>query len=286
MRPSQTISAQIKASWTGLHKGKYYASPAVSFISGELEQLLRHLTIGFSPGETEPTVDFTRLSDGQKSLLYFSLVLAMQAIGRKVLKKETDAFDVDKLRPAIFTLVALEEPENSLSPHYLGRILKCLKVISGNEDAQAIVSTHSPSVVKRVPPEQIRYLRLNAERATVVNTIQMPAKADEAHKFVREAVQAYPELYFSRLVILGEGDSEEVVIPRLLEAGGIGDDESSIAVVPLGGRHVNHFWRLLNALGIPHVTLLDLRSRATSRRLGSSQIRLNQLYCTYPLTGR
>ncbi len=111
-----TISAQIKASWIGLHKGKYYAAPAVSFISGGIGALLRHLTIGFSPGETEPTVDFTRLSDGQKSLLYFSLVLAMHSIGRKVLKKETDAFDVDKLRPAIFTLVALEEPENSLSP--------------------------------------------------------------------------------------------------------------------------------------------------------------------------
>ncbi|MBT2530145.1 ATP-dependent endonuclease, partial [Streptomyces sp. ISL-99] len=26
----------------------------------------------------------------------------------------------------------------------------------------------------------------------------------------------------------------------------------------LGGRHVNHFWRLLNELQIPHVTLLDL----------------------------
>jgi putative ATP-dependent endonuclease of OLD family len=280
-----TISAQIKASWSGLHKGKYYAAPEVSFISGELEQLLRHLTIGFSPGETEPTVDFTRLSDGQKSLLYFSLVLAMQSIGRKVLKKETDAFDVDKLRPAIFTLVALEEPENSLSPHYLGRILKCLKVISGDEDAQAIVSTHSPSVVKRVPPEQIRYLRLNEKRATVVNTIQMPAKADEAHKFVREAVQAYPELYFSRLVILGEGDSEEVVIPRILEAGGIGDDESSIAVVPLGGRHVNHFWRLLNALGIPHVTLLDLDLGRHQGGWGRVKYALNQLFLYLPSDG-
>lgn len=253
-----TISAQLTTSWTVLHKSKFFASPAISFISGELEQLLRHLTIGFSPGETEQTVDFSRLSDGQKSLLYFSLVLAMQAIGRKVLKGETEAFDVDKLRPAIFTLVALEEPENSLSPHYLGRILKCLKEMSGNEDAQAIVATHSPSVVKRIPPEQIRYLRLDEKRATVVNTIQMPAKTDEAHKFVREAVQAYPELYFSRLVILGEGDSEEVVIPRLLQVQGIGEDEASVSVVPLGGRHVNHFWRLLAALGIPHVTLLDL----------------------------
>jgi len=57
---------------------------------------------------------------------------------------------------------------------------------------------------------------------------------------------------------LGEGDSEEVVLPRLLAARGILTDDASISIVPLGGRHVNHFWRLLNALGIPHATLLDL----------------------------
>jgi len=31
-----------------------------------------------------------------------------------------------------------------------------------------------------------------------------------------------------------------------------------VSFVPLGGRHVNHFWRLLNGLGIPYITLLDL----------------------------
>ena len=34
----------------------------------------------------------------------------------------------------------------------------------------------------------------------------------------------------------------------------------SVCVVPLGGRHVNHFWRLLERLEIPYVTLLDLDS--------------------------
>jgi putative ATP-dependent endonuclease of the OLD family len=170
-----TISAQLKTSWTGLHKSNFYAAPAVSFISGELEQLLRHLTIGFSPGEMEQTVDFSRLSDGQKSLLYFSLVLAMQAIGRRVLKSETQAFDVDKLRPAIFTLIALEEPENSLSPHYLGRILKCLKVVSGNEDAQAIVATHcrclATVVMGGVPRRDAIRPQNSPERASTVVTL-------------------------------------------------------------------------------------------------------------------
>lgn len=252
------ISGQIDQAWKAVHRGQYYASPSVSFISGELEQLLRHLTIGFSPGQVEHSVDFSRLSDGQKSLLYFSLVVAMHALGRKVLKKEIADFDVNRLKPAVFTLIALEEPENSLSPHYLGRIIKCLNETVNAEDAQALVSTHSPSVLKRVAPQKIRYLRLDSERKAKVATIILPDSADEAHKFVREAVEAFPELYFSRVVILGEGDSEEVVLPRVLKLEGLEGDDASISIVPLGGRHVNHFWRLLRGIDIPYVTLLDL----------------------------
>jgi hypothetical protein len=77
-------------------------------------------------------------------------------------------------------------------------------------------------------------------------------------KYVREAVRAHPDIYFARFVVLGEGASEEVVIPALAAARGINIDPSFVAVVPLGGRHVHHFWRLLNDLDIPYATLLDL----------------------------
>ena len=128
----------------------------------------------------------------------------------------------------------------------------------GNLDAQALIATHAPTMLRRVAPELIRYLRLNESRETQVTCIKLPDETDEAHKFVREAVQAFPEIYFSRLVVLGEGDSEEIVLPRLLQAKGAPVDESAITVAPLGGRHVNHFWRLLAALKIPYFTLLDL----------------------------
>lgn len=252
------LGKQLTSHWAALHRGTYYANPSVSFERSEIDNLLRHLTVGFTPGHDGQIVDFSRLSDGQQSLLYISLVLSVQAIGRLVLAGKLDAFDVDKLRPAVFTLVAIEEPENSLSPHYLGRVIKALTTFAGHHDAQAIVATHAPSLLKRVPPENIRYLRLDTNRETTVKSIVMPDADDEAHKFVREAVQAFPELYFSRLVILGEGDSEEIVLPRLMQAKGLVGDDMSIAVAPLGGRHVNHFWRLLNGLDIPHVTLLDL----------------------------
>lgn len=253
-----SLSTKLTETWKGLHKGGYFADPSITFVASEIEALLRHLSVSFSPGYGEQLVDFSRLSDGQKSILYLSLVLSSQAIGCAVLNGEDGTFNPDKLKPAVFTVVAVEEPENSLSPHYLGRIVSALTDLVGNKDAQAIIATHAPSMLRRVEPESIRYLRLTESRQTRVTRIEMPPVADEAHKFVREAVQAFPELYFSRLVVLGEGDSEEIVLPRLLKAKGVPVDECAISVVPLGGRHVNHFWRLLTALEIPFITLLDL----------------------------
>ena len=92
-----------------------------------------------------------------------------------------------------------------------------------------------------------------------MRAIRLPnADEGEVHKYVKEAVRAFPELYFASLVVLCEGDSEEIVLPRLATAVGLPLDRRFVSVVPLGGRHVNHFWRLLRDLGIPFVTLLDL----------------------------
>jgi len=252
------FSESLKTTWATLHKGKFFADPKITFVASEIEALLRHLSVSFTPGHDGSLVDFSRLSDGQKSMLYLSLVLSSQAIGRAVLAEEDVSFDPDKLRPPVFTLVALEEPENSLSPHYLGRIVSALNTMTKNVDAQALIATHAPTMLRRVAPELIRYLRLTEARNTRVTCIKLPEKSDDAHKFVREAVQAFPEIYFSRLVVLGEGDSEEIVLPRLLQAKGAPVDESAVTIAPLGGRHVNHFWRLLSALQIPYLTLLDL----------------------------
>lgn len=252
------ISSRLTESWQKLHKGKYFADPKITFVASEIESLLRHLSISFSPGHDESLVDFSRLSDGQKSMLYLSLVLSSQAVGRAALADEDGSFDVAKLRPPVFTLIALEEPENSLSPHYLGRIVNAISSMTSNNDAQALIATHAPSMLRRVDPKHIRYLRLAENRQSRVTSILLPVEDDEAHKFVREAVQAFPEIYFSRLVVLGEGDSEEIVLPRIFRAKGVPVDESAVTIAPLGGRHVNHFWRLLSGLQIPYLTLLDL----------------------------
>lgn len=254
------IGAEVQSAWATLHKGNFFKDPSIAFGRGEIDGVLRQLTMTFAPGPGGRTVDFDRLSDGQKSLLYIALVLAWRGIARNVLSGAETSFDPDKLRPPVHVILALEEPENSLAPQHLGRILRQLRTVCSDDDVQGLVATHAPALLHRVDPNDIRFLRLGDDRTTRVRTVLMPDDADDAAKYVREAVRAYPELYFARLVILGEGDSEQIVLPRVLAAAGIADDDVAVSVVPLGGRHVHHFWRLLERLEIPYVTLLDLDS--------------------------
>ena len=85
----------------------------------------------------------------------------------------------------------------------------------------------------------------------------MPTEKTEEDKFIQQVILANPEIYFARLVIIGEGDTERIVIPKLAEACGASLDPSFIAYVSIGGRHAQHLWKLLNGLQIPHLTLLD-----------------------------
>ena len=253
-----SLSEDLEINWKQLHKGDFFIDPALTFGNGELDSILRQLSVSFSPSHINAALSLENLSDGQKSLLYFSITLAWVSLAQKVMREGVDGVDPDRLNPPVHTIIAVEEPENSLAPYYLGRIAKQLREASKAGQVQSVIATHTPTLLKRVEPTAIRFLRLDGDRRTSVHCITLPEKGDEAAKYVNEAVKAYPELYFSRLVILGEGDSEMLVLPRVLAASGIAEDDVSVSVVPLGGRHVNHFWRLLNDLEIPHVTLLDL----------------------------
>lgn len=279
-----SMGLSLTKEWGGLHRGEFFTEPTITFGRGELEGVLRQLTIHFSPSHDGASLPFDLLSDGQKSLLYISLVLAWQSLARRVLRNEEASLDPTRLRPPVHTIIALEEPENSLAPQYLGRIIRQLHNACSEGDLQALIATHASTLLRRVKPESVCFLRLNSERETTVHRVLLPEDDDEAAKHVREAVQAYPELYFSRLVILGEGDSEQVVLPRILAAAGIAEDDASVSVVPLGGRHVNHFWRLLNELNIPHVTLLDLDSGRYQAGWGRVRYALNQINKVKPKT--
>lgn len=229
-----------------------------------IKDLLKTLHLKLSPTECGNSCDIDMLSDGQVSLLYFTLAITLSEIEQRHYKNELNGLKpYDKIK-TIFTIFAVEEPENHLSPFYLGRILNLINIhVENNLGASAIVSSHSASVIRRAEKlEQIRYFRQDASsecRLTKVNSLILPAdRSEEDYKYINQAVLAHPEIYFAKLVILGEGgDSEGIIIPKLASKLGVDLDPSFISFVKLGGRHVNHMWRLLENLQIPYLTLLD-----------------------------
>lgn len=254
------IAATVKRRWQEVHTAGTDTIPRFRPIDLRFEEFIRKVEVTFHPDEAGRERALEDLSDGQRSLFHLAMTAATLDVEARIAAAQVaQGFqDGGVLLPAL-TLIAVEEPENNLAPFYLSRIVRQIDDLTGSPRAQALVSSHSPSILARIDPSHVRYFRLNpADRTARVRGITLPMGEEEASKFVREAVRTYPELYFARFVVLGEGASEEVVLPHLAEAMGFDIDRSFVAVVPLGGRHVNHLWRLLTDLEIPYATLLDL----------------------------
>ena len=261
----KTTTALLKNIWCKTHDETliHYQEPRLEATPTEIGELLRSISIKLAPSENGGSRDISELSDGQISLLYFTLAIALYEIEQEHHAGKVKGFkELDKDIP-VFTIFAFEEPENHLTPYYLGRVLDVLHTKTKTLKATGIVTSHSPSVVRRMERvEQIRHFRQDTtsdSRYSVVKKILLPSKkSEEDYKYINQAVLAHPELYFSKLVLLGEGDSEEIVIPQLAKALGFDLDPSFVAFVKLGGRHVNHMWRLLSDLNIPFLTLIDM----------------------------
>ncbi|AGW12394.1 ATP-dependent nuclease [Megalodesulfovibrio gigas] len=260
-KPLRFIIHHLTERWRQLHEADTDTTPGLRLVDSKLEELVRKVEFIFMPDEEGRERKMADLSDGQRSLFHIALTAAALEAEKEACSQLADecAFEHDKLHRTQLTLLAIEEPENNLSPFFLSRIVAQSREIGSMPNAQVMLSSHSPAIMSRIEPEEVRYFRLNRhKRQAVVRKLSLPKDNQEASKYVRLAVKAYPELYFARFVVLGEGDSERLVIPKIAEAMGVPLDPSFVPIVPLGGRFVDHFWKLLSKLGIPYATLLDL----------------------------
>lgn len=282
------VNKMLSERWQELHRDPLHAEPEIQTIGSRFDEIVRRLAITFQPDELGAEKNISDLSDGQKSLFYFALVASVFDLEDSIRRGGTEivqegkepntteasetgeevdeqdqtgtlGFDPDLVHLPSLTIFAFEEPENHLSPYFLSRIIEQIRTFSQSDVAQAVLTSHSAGVPHRVFPTEIRYFRMDLDRRTVSpKPILIPSEPEDEATYVQEAVHAFPEIYFAKYVILGEGESERIVLPHLARSLGFQLDTSFVAMVPLGGRHVNHFWRLLNDLGIPYSTLLDL----------------------------
>lgn len=255
LKEFSTVQNSITEFWKRFHKDERYKDTLLGFSGSDVDSILKKLEISFSPTGTHKTFGIDELGDGYRSLFYLTLVCSLLDVEEKLAKNNEEKIGIT--RP-LLTILAIEEPENHIAPQLLGRVVQILKVIGEKENSQVLLSSHTPSIVKRLKPESITHFRITQNYETEVNNILLPQQSNEAYKYIKEAIHNYPEIYFAKLVVIGEGDSEEVIFNRLMDTMNVDFDDNIITFAPLGHRFVSHIWKLLNTLHIPYITLLDL----------------------------
>jgi len=274
----EAMGGALRERWLALHDDVTDTEPGLTLISRRFEEVVSHVNVIFQQGPAGIERGLEALSEGQQSLFYFALAAAVFDLERDAVAGGIAGFDAENLTIPALSILAIEEPENHLSPYYLARIVRQVRSLVSDGAAQAILTSHSPAVLSRVEPGEVRYCRRDPKIGrTSIAAVALPKDDEGAAKFVRGAMLAFPELYFARFVVLVEGDSERVVLPRLAEAVDLLIDPAFVAIVPLGGRHVQHFWRLLSGLGIPYATLLDLDAGRDGGGYGRVKTAIEQL---------
>jgi predicted ATP-dependent endonuclease of OLD family len=131
------VQSAIEKCWKELHGAPEHREVAIRPVARRVEDLIKQVEAMFSPGPAGKEDGIDRLSDGQRSLFYLSIVAALFDVQESVGKEEASkAISREKLSPPILNLLAVEEPENHVAPHYLGRIMNVLRRVSTSDRGQ------------------------------------------------------------------------------------------------------------------------------------------------------
>ncbi len=118
----------------------------------------------------------------------------------------TEKASVEK--SVFFPVLAIEEPEAHLHPNAQKRLYDQISSISG----QTIISTHSPYIAATSKLNQIR----SFYKDSVLSCGEICVKnldTEDIRKIKRRIINTRGEIFFSRLIVLLEGETEEQALP-------------------------------------------------------------------------
>ena len=131
-----SIRDVLNIEWNKYHRETRYKNAEIIFNSSDLDNILKKIEIAFSPNEEGAVTNISELGDGLKSLFYITLVSSLLEIEQNI---ESD-------NKPLLNILAVEEPENHISPHLLGRVVANLNKISQKTNSQVILSSHNSSI--------------------------------------------------------------------------------------------------------------------------------------------
>jgi putative ATP-dependent endonuclease of OLD family len=260
-----SVVGEVNDELTAMVGSKHAVETALGFTPTEADRLIRSLQLMIDGGKR----GVAEASLGSANVLY----LALKQLEQEFLVEEGERQH---------TFLAIEEPEAHLHPHLQRLIYRNYLKSRGDAEQEAevrsiLLTTHSPNVASVAPLSNVVLLRqVRGEHLTENHTIGRSLHEVNLEEQERQDLERYidvtrGELFFSRGVILVEGDAEKFLLPVLakLYDPDLDFDALGITVCPIGGTNFGPYVRLLgkSGLNIPFAVLTDFdpKGEATSQ---------------------
>jgi putative ATP-dependent endonuclease of OLD family len=228
-------------------------------ITKKIRDLTKGLNIHFSNAEDSFSMEY----HGMGTRSWASLLTLKAFIS--LLKENSN-------NGVFFPILSIEEPESHLHPNAQKNLYKQIKSIPG----QKIISTHSPYVAAAADLSEIRsFYRSQKIIAGQVATNSLTT--EEIRQIVRMITVSRGEIFFSRLVVLVEGETEAQALPIFAKHYfRQPSTEMGIDFVGVGScNNYKPFLISLKSLNIPWVILSD--AEPTTKKSVNDQLEKSNL---------
>lgn len=218
--------------------------------TAKLRQILERLELGLLESSTGATRGTYGL--GSNNLLFMACELLL-------LGKEREGLP----------LLLIEEPEAHLHPQRQLRLMQFLESAakpppeSDQRSVQVILSTHSPNLSSKIPLKNM--VLMHRQRAYSLIDGQTELSTGDYRFLDRFLDVTKANLFFSRGLLIVEGDGESILLPTIASLVGRDLTEHGVSVVNVGGTGLRRYARILQRrnpdegqLKIPTACLADM----------------------------
>jgi len=243
---SSPILSSIKATLKELDSAMDTKSAGVEItpFAKKIRDLNKGITISYSDNKDSFPMEYHGM--GTRS---WSSLLTLKAFieSRNLVSKQE--------KTPFYPILAIEEPEAHLHPNAQKKLFSQIDCIVG----QKLISTHSPYIAAAAELYEIRNFYKNNESVGCGSIDVDKLSAEDIRKIERQVINTRGELFFSKVIIFSEGETEEQALPIFAKHFfKIGHVEAGVDFVGVGcyGNYLP-FLRVAEALKIPWLIFSD-----------------------------